>query len=348
MRVYHNKLSQSLSQGLPLVCLVFGDEPWQKIDSLNQIKQHAKAQGFDETIQFSADTNFDWQEVHAEYYAMSLFSGRKIIEVELTNNKVSEAGNKLLTELANDLTPDNLLIIHGGKLEARITKQKWFTHLDKQGIYVAIYDVEGRHLSQWLTQQARQLGLSLTPEANHYMVTILEGNLLAMSQELEKFALLYPNQQLDIEQVEALTIKQAKFNPFQLVDTLLTGNFKKLILMLESLAHDGVHASQLVWILHKEISQLAQMHEQIAQGVAFAQLCKDFRIWEKRKPVYQQALQNTALNNLYIALGRLADIDQQIKSSSDFDDMLLLTDACISVFHGDVTNKLPLDYSSQS
>lgn len=345
MRVYHNKLSQSLSQGLPLVCLVFGDEPWQKIDSLAQIKQQAKAQGFDEVIQFSADASFDWQEVHNEYYAMSLFSGRKVIEIELVNGKISEQGGKLLTELANDLTPDNLLLLHGDKLETRVTKKKWFTSLDKQGIYVAIYDVEGRHLSQWLTQQARQFGLSLTPDANQYMVTILEGNLLAMSQELEKFALLYPNQQLDIEQVEALTIKQAKFNPFQLIDTLLSGNFKKLLLMLESLSHDGVHASQLLWILHKEISQLAQMHEQMAQGVDFNQLCKDYRIWDKRKPIYQQAINNTSLSNVYIALSRLADVDQQIKSSSEFDDMLLISDVCISVFHGEVTDKLSLDFS---
>ncbi|GLX86701.1 DNA polymerase III subunit delta [Thalassotalea loyana] len=345
MRIYHNKLSQSLSQGLPLVCLVFGDEPWQKIDSLAQIKQQAKAQGFDEVIQFSADASFDWQEVHNEYYAMSLFSGRKVIEIELVNGKISEQGGKLLTEVANDLTPDNLLLLHGDKLETRVTKKKWFTSLDKQGIYVAIYDVEGRHLSQWLTQQARQFGLSLTPDANQYMVTILEGNLLAMSQELEKFALLYPNQQLDIEQVEALTIKQAKFNPFQLIDTLLSGNFKKLLLMLESLSHDGVHASQLLWILHKEISQLAQMHEQMAQGVDFNQLCKDHRIWDKRKPIYQQAINNTSLSNVYIALSRLADVDQQIKSSSEFDDMLLISDVCISVFHGEVTDKLSLDFS---
>jgi len=325
--------------------LVFGDEPWQKIDSLAQIKQQAKAQGFEEVIQFSADASFDWQEVHNEYYAMSLFSGRKVIEIELINGKISEQGGKLLTELANDLTPDNLLLLHGDKLETRVTKKKWFTSLDKQGIYVAIYDVEGRHLSQWLTQQARQFGLSLTPDANQYMVTILEGNLLAMSQELEKFALLYPNQQLDIEQVEALTIKQAKFNPFQLIDTLLSGNFKKLLLMLESLSHDGVHASQLLWILHKEISQLAQMHEQMAQGVDFNQLCKDYRIWDKRKPIYQQAINNTSLSNVYIALSRLADVDQQIKSSSEFDDMLLIADVCISVFHGEVTDKLSLDFS---
>lgn len=344
MRIYHNKLSQSLNKELPLVCLVFGDEPWQKIDSLNQIKQQAKNQGFEEVIQYSADDKFDWQEVHNEYFAMSLFASRKVIEIELVNGKISEQGGKFLTELASQLIPDNLLIIHGNKLDTRVTKKKWFTSLDKQGIYVAIYDIEGHHLHQWLNQQARQSGLSLSQDATHYLVTILEGNLLAMSQELEKFAMLYPNQQLELEQVEALSIKQAKFNPFQLVDTLLSANFKKLMLMLESLSHDGVHASQLIWILHKEISQLAQMHEALNQGEDFNGLCKSLRIWDKRKPVYQQAINKTKLSNIYIALSRLADVDQQIKSSSDFDDMLLLTDVCISVFHGEVTNQLSINY----
>ena len=87
------------------------------------------------------------------------------------------------------------------------------------------------------------------------------------------------------------------------------------------------------------------MHEQMAQGVDFNQLCKDYRIWDKRKPIYQQAINNTSLSNVYIALSRLADVDQQIKSSSEFDDMLLIADVCISVFHGEVTDKLSLDFS---
>jgi len=344
MRIYHNKLGQSLQQGLPLAFLVFGDEPWQKIDALNQIKQKARSQGFEELIQYSADDKFDWQLVESEYQAMSLFASQKIIEVELVNGKISESGSKALTELAAQLIPDNLLILHGAKLETRVTKKKWFTQLEKQGVYLPVYDIEGNHLSQWLNNQARLHGLSLTGAASAYLVTILEGNLLALSQELEKFALLFPNQQIDVEQIESLTIKQAKFNPFQLIDTLLAGNFAKLSTMLESLHHDGMHATQMLWIIHKELNQLAQLHEQLQRGANFNDLCKALRIWDKRKPIYQNALKNTELATIYIALSRLASVDQQLKSSSDFNDMLLILDICVSVFHGQLTQGLTLDY----
>ncbi len=47
MRIYHNQLITTLQQGFKPVWLVFGDEPWQKNDSLNTIKSTLLQQGFE-------------------------------------------------------------------------------------------------------------------------------------------------------------------------------------------------------------------------------------------------------------------------------------------------------------
>ena len=74
--------------------LVFGDEPWQKNNSLTAIKQHCQQQGFSEIVRFSADDKFDWNILVQEYQAMSLFAAQRIIEIELVTGKIAEAGSR--------------------------------------------------------------------------------------------------------------------------------------------------------------------------------------------------------------------------------------------------------------
>ena len=344
MRIYHNQLTNTLNQGIKPVWLIFGDEPWQKNNSLLAIKQHAQQQGFDELIRLTFDDKFDWSLLQQEYQAMSLFSSQRIIELELTSNKIGDKGAKLLTELSQQLYPDIMLIIHGAKLDAGTQKRKWFSSLASQGCFLPIYDIEGKQLNQWLQRQARQYQLNLLPDVTLQLAELFEGNLNALDQELQKFSLLFGSQLITSEDAEQLLIKQAKFNPFQLIDALLSGNVKKAIAMLDQLQQDGTAIGQLIWFIHKEIKQLATMQEAIAQGENFNQLCNEYRIWDKRKPLYQQALQQISAKNLARAQARLAEVDLLSKSASDFNPFVLLADVLVTLYHGEQLAALSLDY----
>ena len=113
MRIYHNQLLNSLNQSLKPIWLVFGDEPWQKNNSLHTIKATFQQQGFDELIRFSVDDKFDWSLLLQEYQAMSLFSSQRIIELELLTNKIGDKGSKALAQICEQLHPDVLLLLHG-------------------------------------------------------------------------------------------------------------------------------------------------------------------------------------------------------------------------------------------
>jgi len=101
MKIYHNQLDRTLQQSFKPVWLVFGDEPWQKNNSLAAIKNHAKSQGFSEVIRFSSHNGFDWQQLLDEYQSLSLFASQRIIEIELTTVKIGDVGNKALLALAD-------------------------------------------------------------------------------------------------------------------------------------------------------------------------------------------------------------------------------------------------------
>ena len=344
MRIYHNHLDKTLTQGFKPIWLVFGDEPWQKNDALEKIKNSAKKQGFDEIIRFSIDDKFNWDELFQEYQSMSLFSSLRIIEVEFTTGKIGDNGAKGVAQLLTLLHQDIQLIFHGPKLDAATQKRKWFKVLEAAGCFVPLYDIEGKQLKQWLSNQARQLQLTLPDDVINLMTELFEGNLPALAQELQKLSILFSQQAVSVEEAEQLLIKQARFNPFQLIDTLLIGDLKKCLTILDQMQHDGSAFGQLVWVVHKEISQLYAMLEQIAQGSRINDIFQQYRIWEKKKPLYQHALNNISLSNAEQALARLAQVDLLSKTSSDFNAFILLSDVFISLFHDNISQHFSLDY----
>ena len=356
MKIYHNQLQQTLIQGFKPVWLVFGDEPWQKNDSIAKIKKHALQQGFDEVIRFSSDNSFDWQQLMDEYQSMSLFSSQRIIEVEFTTIKIGDSGNKALLALSetiekNASLQDVTFIFHGPKLDGPSANRKWFKTLTQLGCYLPIYDIEANNLPRWLQNQAKNLNVNLAPELSSLLIELCEGNLPALDQELQKLSLLFPNdpesqnkQQISLYDAEHLVTKQAKFNPFQIIDALLLGNCKKCLVMLDQLQQEGTAAGQVIWVFHKEINQLYAMLNKLAQGVKLNDLYKEYRIWDKRKPLYQHALTHISLNNVKQAMSRLADIDFISKTSSEFNTFILLADLCITLYHGETMKNFSLNY----
>ena len=353
MKIYHNQLDNTLHQGFKPVWLIFGDEPWQKDNSLAVIKKHARNQGFSEIIRFSSDTGFDWQQLLDEYQALSLFASQRIIEIELTTVKVGDAGNKALLALAERLTQDFnsgnapqdvMFIFHGAKLDAASANRKWFKSLTQLGCYLPLYDIELKAMPQWLNNQARQRKLNVSGELNALLVELFEGNLLALAQELDKLVLLFGSQAISIEQAEQLLLKQAKFNPFQVIDALLRGDCAKCIVMLDQLQQEGMAPAQLIWVFHKEINQLYTMLNQLAQGENMANIYKQYRIWDKRKSLYQHALTHIKIDNVKRAMVRIADIDLLSKTSSEFNIFILLADLCVTLYHGEKTAAFSLNY----
>lgn len=350
MRIYHNQLSNNLinaaSQMPQLVWLIFGDEPWQKNNALAQVKQHGLQMGYQEVIQFAVDDKFSWQDVINEYQAMSLFASQRIIEIEFLTAKIGEPASKALLELSENLHQDVLLIIHGNKLDSATTNKKWFKNISKQGVYLPLYDFDAKGLTMWLNRQARHYQLNLSPPATQLLVELFEGNVLALDQELQKLAILFDQssntQQIDLDDVAPLVINQAKFNPFLLIDTLLQADLSKCLKIIDQLQQEGTPITKIIWFVHKELKLLQTLLQGVEQGQTFAELAKQHRIWDKRKPLYQTALSKTSLTHVSNAIYRLIDTDVISKSSSEFNPFVLLADVCVSLYHSDKTQALSL------
>ncbi|MEM7420034.1 MAG: DNA polymerase III subunit delta [Pseudomonadota bacterium] len=313
MQIYPNQFSQDIKKGLRPCYLVFGDEPQQKFDVIEQIRATAKANGFDERTVLVAETGFSWNQLIEATQSMSLFSSQQFIELELPTGKPGTEGSKMLQEVAASLNPDILLLVHGPKIGKDVQRGKWFKVLDDLGVSVLCYPLEGKQLNTWINQQLQSHQLSVTPGGVKMISDFCEGNMLAAKQEIDKLALLYPNQSVSEAQIEQAMVDQSRYNVFQLVDVMLNGESTRCIKMLYRLESEGLEPNIVIWALIREWEQLWKLESSLVNREPIQ--WQKFGIWRNRQGFYQNALNRLSLEQLEEIQHALTKADHAFKQN---------------------------------
>lgn len=313
MQVYPNQFSNEIGRGLKSCYLVFGDEPQQKFDVIEQIRATAKVNGFDERTVLVADSGFSWGQLLEATQSLSLFSNQQFIELELPTGKPGTEGSKMLQEVAKRLSQDTLLLVHGPKIGKDVQRGKWFKVLDEVGVSVLCYPLEGKQLSVWLSNQIKEHRLSVTPSGMKMIADFCEGNLLAAKQEIDKLALLYPQQSVTDEQIERAMVDQSRYSVFQLVDVMLSGDANRCVKMLYRLESEGLEPNIIIWALIREWEMLWKLKNAMANGESIQ--WQKFGIWRNRQGFYQSALQRLTLEQLLQIQDALTQADLAFKQN---------------------------------
>ncbi|TMO81755.1 DNA polymerase III subunit delta [Pseudoalteromonas spongiae] len=319
MRIYPNQLVAQLKQGLAPFYLLFGEEAFLLNQAANQVKSIAKAQGFDEVIRFAASPQFDWQEIVQEYASLSLFANRKIIELELGDSKPNAAASKLLQTLAQNPNPDCILVIKGEKVGNDIQRGAWFKALDKHGLFVPCYPLQGKQLFAWLEQQCQSLNLRLSADAKTLLVDYNQDNLFAISQELEKLSLLNVSGEINAQTLAPTLVNQSRLDVFDLSDALLTGNSVQISKVMLKLKQENVEPTIILWALVREFESLQAMQQAIANGESFNAIFSQFKVWKNKQAITEQALRRLTLVELNALGDVLAEFDLAYKQHQHID-----------------------------
>ena len=329
MRCYANQLPSELNKGLKPFYLVFGEEPFQEAQCVQQIRDTAKAQGFDEVIKFTLMQGFDWQEIIAQYQSMSLFSARTIIELDLNQQKPGTPGSNTFKKIVELINPDTILIVKGAKASQDVQRGAWFKALDKHGVFVPCYPLAGNHLKRWLDEQVARLSLNMQNEAKLSLINATEGNLLACFQELEKLSLLHGNALITQQLVMQGLLNQAKFDIFDLSDALLNGHAKQAIKVLNKLASDNTEVVSILWAINKELTSLLTIQQGLLNGEPIAQLFKKNGIWKNQQGPVQNAINRLNINTLEQISSELALFDSSYKQGNLITPYQALAHICI-------------------
>ncbi|KHA59999.1 DNA polymerase III subunit delta [Vibrio variabilis] len=316
MRIFADRLLEQVNKQLHPTYLLFGNEPLLLQESRQAIQKAALSQGFEERHRFAIDSSFDWNLVYDCSQAMSLFSARQIIELELPESGVNAAIAKELLALADMLHQDVLLVVIGTKLTKAQENAKWFKALSTNGCWVNCLTPDIQRLPQFVQARCRALNLKPDPEAIQMLAQWHEGNLFALTQSLEKLALLYPDGQLNLIRLEESLSRHNHFTAFHWIDALLAGKANRAQRIMRQLEAEGVEMVILARTIQKELQQLLAML-QMMQTEPISRVFESYRIWQSKRPLYSAALTRLSIANVKTLLQLLAKIEILTKTQYD-------------------------------
>ena len=298
-----------------------GDEHYLRQECRNKLWQHLQKNGFEETQRLD-NKSIDAARFKAELSASSLFSSKRLIELNLTQGKIDAEFGEVILSFCTRPNPDICLLISSPKLETGVAASKLFKTIEEQGTVIQCWPMSIEQLPQWFAGKLAAHGLNTSLSGLKLLSNLTEGNLLYAAQSVEKLALLYPNNQaLTPEQILEVVAPQAVFDTFQLNEAFLAGDKIRAISICRNLRATGSEII-LVWgALLRDIHLVLKLL-QSTQSMAFGAACQKLGVWEKRRPLYRKAMDRRCFNTTM--LDAMARIDQQVKNNRFGDPWLSL------------------------
>ncbi|CAG1770164.1 DNA polymerase III subunit delta [uncultured bacterium] len=329
MRLKSDQLFATLSKGLAPIYLLSGDEPLQLLELEDAVRKTARQQGYNTREVLTVETGFSWHDLATSADSLSIFSDKKIIECRVPNNSVGTEGAKALIAYCEHVPDDTVLIISIAKLDSKTMKTRWVEAIDKIGVIVQVWALEGQDLLNWLQQRLRKRGLQVEPDGLRLLAARTEGNLLAANQEIEKLYVLFGEGRLSTAQLMDAVADSSRYDVFKLTDSILFSNINRILKILNSLKAEGIASPVILWALSRETRTLIKMKLAIASGQNKETGFRNHQIWDKRKALVDKALTRITLDQLNQLLVLCAKADRQIKGQQSGDEWQTLLDICL-------------------
>lgn len=329
MRLKPDQLNVALQKSLASVYFLSGDEPLQLGEMADAIRKAARATGYNSREIFSVDSTFSWSQLALAADSMSIFSDKKIIELRIPSNTVGTEGAKALSTYCQRLPADTLLLISIGKLASATLKSRWLESIDKVGVVIQVWALDGQDLLNWLQQRLLQRGLHVDTDGIKLLASRIEGNLLAADQEITKLYVLYGAGQLSTAQIADAVADSSRYDVFKLMDWVLAAQTNRIIKILAALRAEGIAAPVILWALTREARSLIHIKLALAGGQHKDTVFRNNQIWDKRKPLVDKALTRLNLQQLNSILVLAAQADRQIKGQQSGDAWETLLAVCL-------------------
>jgi len=319
MRVDSEQLARHLARGLKSLYVVFGEELLLALEAADRVRAAALERGYDERRVLFVESGFDWGEVAMVGNSLSLFASRRVLDLRIPSGKPGKDGSEALQRLAGSVPEDSIVLISLPGLDRQQLASRWFDALERAGVAVHAAAVEREQLAQWLSGRLAQQDQQADVETLEFLVSRVEGNLMAAYQEVKKLALLFPVGTLPFEEVKNAVLDVARYNVFEIGATLLKGERAHFVRMLDGLCGEGAAPPLVLWAIAEETRAMARVKVAMDAGQPLAHALREARVWGQRQILMPRALPRLTSTQLIAALRRAAEVDRMIKGLADGD-----------------------------
>jgi DNA polymerase-3 subunit delta len=252
------QLAAHLAKKLAPLYVLHGDEPLLVIEAADVVRAAARAQGFGEREVLVAGQGFKWDDLFLAAGNLSLFGGDKLVDLRIPSGKPGRDGTEALKRYCAQLPAGVATLVTLPELDWQTKKGAWFGALAQAGVVVECNAPPLAELPGWIAARLARQQQSASRSALAFIAAHVEGNLLAAHQEIQKLGLLYPQGELDLEQVEAAVLNVARYDIDSLREALASGEPARCARVLEGLKAEGAAPPLVLWTLANESRQQCQ------------------------------------------------------------------------------------------
>src|SRR3990167_3981223 len=217
MQITQKQLITHLKQILSPLYLLSGDEPLLLQETRDEIIKAAKSHEFSEKETFYIDSGFQIEKLIESVCNGSLFST--------------------------------------DKLSAAQQKAEWYELIKQHGVIIPIWPIRSNELPAWIIERAKEFQLTFSIDVAQMLAHFSEGNILSAQQALEKLSVLYPNAAITREQLITVLFDHARFGIFDLSESIMTNNPKKIMRILTRLEQTGEEPTLVLWAICRKLRE---------------------------------------------------------------------------------------------
>jgi len=257
----------------------------------------------------------------------NLFSSRQILVIDSppglspSREKQSDAGgeeragellNRFLEQERRRPQPERILVFSADKVDRR---GRLFKLVSEEGLVVDCAPLKGEALKRWLLRKVKAAGKEMEREAVEQLLQGREGDLWALSHELEKLVCYLGEEKLITgEMVAKLSPGSVEGDVFKLTDSLGAGDLGRALTVLRFLVQRRESPLLILFMIARHFRLLLQYRSLLEEGFPPARAASELKLapFIARK-IHSQALafDREVLEEILI---RLQEIDEKIKT----------------------------------
>ena len=322
MKVNPDQLFSYLQKQInaPHAILITGDEPLQKMEAADTVRAFAKAKGFSERDVNQVDAQYDWNGLTSAANSLSLFSEKKLIDLNILLKSPGKSGSQAIREYMQNPPDDKILLLQTAKLVGAARNSAWVKAIEKQGLVVQVWDLSSQQTIAWVGKMMRDQGMQPSTEAVRLLTERVEGNLLAAAQEIQKLKLLLQDKnktmvEIGEQEVLASVSDSSRFSIFDLSNAVMLGDTQRIQHIHHNLKEEGVAVQLLLWTLSDLSRQLYSASFSLRNGGNISQIIS--KMPRPRQKPFQVALQRMQYANWTDILLKSGQIDRLSKGQGD-------------------------------
>ncbi len=258
-----------------------------------------------------------------EFYAFSMFGGRKLIMIKDAETLAGAALKELLKEEESVKKSDNFILVQAGDLEPRNALRKLAESSDLLAA-LPCYEDSDVITKKLIEQQLKRNGMIPSYDLVAKLFDLLGKNRQIIALEIEKLGLYLNGEELNEEAIDAVIRPQSETVFEEFAANFAAKNFEKSAKNIDDLLENGFESIMAVRFLSNYVQKLYSAKISIEKkGVNFEDAVKEQRLFFKAQNDFKNHLRSSDLATLQRWLLEIQKLEIALKSNSNYSNQVL-------------------------